>query len=313
MNGILAIDKPYGWTSHDVVARVRKLARQKRIGHAGTLDPMATGVLLLCLGEATRLSDMLMDGVKWYLARIEFGARTDTDDALGTVVETGSVDIDAVALVQALQTQIGSIMQIPPSYAAIKRDGIPAYKRARAGESVELAAKPVAIYSLQLLRYQGPGVADAAAQVSAEADVLVCCSKGTYIRSLARDVGAALGCGAHLSGLRRLASGTFSTRDCRSMEALEREAVEHGVQALEARLEPPDRAVSGWPALVAGEQLNQRIRSGATFVVPGLAGRPSIRSYDDRGRLVALTSTFTAADGTCIAHPDKVFGRSEAR
>ena len=156
MNGILAIDKPFGWTSHDVVAKVRVLARQRRIGHAGTLDPMATGVLLVCLGDATRVSDALMEGTKWYLARVAFGAATTTDDALGTVTSLHRPRFTLGQLVASLEQFTGSIEQRPPAFAAIKRDGVPAYKRARKGQEVELASRPVQIHSVSLLEFTPP-------------------------------------------------------------------------------------------------------------------------------------------------------------
>src|SRR6185437_10671118 len=151
MNGILAVDKPKGWTSHDVVARVRRWSGQRRVGHAGTLDPMATGVLVVCMGEATRMSDDLMRGVKWYLARIRFGVRTDTDDAMGQVVEHRPVGFQIAELESALRGQMGNIRQVPPAFAAIKQHGRPAYKAARAGELVELAPRPVTVYTIALL------------------------------------------------------------------------------------------------------------------------------------------------------------------
>jgi tRNA pseudouridine55 synthase len=308
MNGILAVDKPYGWTSHDVVSRVRGLSRQRRIGHAGTLDPMATGVLLLCLGDATRVSDMLMDGGKWYLARITFGAATDTDDALGNVISRSQVSFALASLVEALRQQVGSLMQTPPTYAAIKNKGIPNYQRARAGQAVEVIPRSVTVHSICLLDFEQASLSSTQPGTGlAQATILVSCGKGTYIRSIARDVGMALDCGAHLSALRRLASGRFTTRECVKMEDLQVAVAERGPNALEPLLAEAGRAVEDWPAIVVDDQRRRDIVNGVQFVVEsGLMG-PRARLYGVRGELLGLAEVEQQPSGCAVVHPFKVF------
>lgn len=314
MDGILAIDKPLGITSHDAVARVRRLVGQRRIGHAGTLDPLASGVLLLCLGEATRLSDLLMDGAKWYLARVALGAATSTDDAEGRVIERSVPVFDHAALQAALVAQVGQLQQLPPAFAAIKQGGIPAYQRARAGQAVERTPRHVTVHALSLLgtalrtvRVNGLDAPEEA--VLPTLDLLIGCSKGTYIRAIARDVGDALECGGHLAGLRRLASGAFTTRNCHRLDDLERQSREQGPGAVARALCPPDMALTAWPAAVLGPELALRARRGMVLgEVP--VGPPRLRLYDERGGLLALANWGGAAAqrGTATGyHPKTVF------
>ncbi|HVC82330.1 MAG TPA: tRNA pseudouridine(55) synthase TruB [Chloroflexota bacterium] len=304
MNGILAVDKPKGWTSHDVVARVRRWSGQRRVGHAGTLDPMATGVLLVCLGEATRMSDDLMRGVKWYLARIRFGVRTDTDDATGQAVEHRPVGFRITDLEGALRGQVGNIRQVPPAFAAIKQHGRPVYKAARAGEVVELAPRSVTVNTIALLSLN-----DAQTEVAAgdslihSADLLISCSKGTYIRSIARDVGEILGCGGHLSGLRRLASGSITTANCAGIPTLEEAVAAGGSAALLFHLLPLDLAVSDRPACMLGEALEALVRTGRPVSVPVTPPIPDLRVYGASGELAAMA----APVGGHLYHPQRVF------
>ncbi len=209
-SGVLIIDKAGGWTSHDVVAKTRGLTRIRQIGHAGTLDPMATGVLVLCLGKATRLLEYLIGQPKSYRAEITLGTATDTYDAEGEATATLPVPALTTAdLENALAPFRGEIMQVPPAYSAIKRDGVASYTRARRGEEVQLEPRPVTIYTLNLLAFDG-----------ATLQLYVTCSAGTYIRSLAHDLGQALGCGAHLSGLRRTQVASFTLEQAATLEAL---------------------------------------------------------------------------------------------
>ncbi|HVA90241.1 MAG TPA: tRNA pseudouridine(55) synthase TruB [Chloroflexota bacterium] len=304
MNGILAVDKPKGWTSHDVVARVRRWSGQRRVGHAGTLDPMATGVLLVVLGEATRMSDDLMHGVKWYLARIRFGIRTDTDDAMGQAIERRAPRFQLADLQNALRPMAGSIQQVPPAFAAIKQHGRPAYKAARAGEKIELAPRSVTVHSIAVLatshRPEGALEDDSAIQ---SADLLISCSKGTYIRSIARDTGAALGCGGHLSGLRRLASGAITMLDCVPASILEEAVATGGPLDLEPRLLPLDFAVAPVPACVVGSNLEALIRTGRRLFVPTAPSVANLRVYGPSGDLAAMV---TSVEGQAY-HPHRVF------
>lgn len=228
LGGVLNVDKPAGWTSHDVVGRVRRLAGLRQVGHAGTLDPMATGVLVLCLGRATRLLEYLTGQPKTYLAQVTLGAATDTYDAEGEVIDRRPVPpLNEAQIEQVLDAFRGPIMQRPPAYSALKRDGVALYKRARAGEQVEVAPRPVIVYELALLAFDGQNV-----------QLRVHCGAGTYIRSLAHDLGQALGCGGHLSALRRTAVGPFTVEHAVTLEHLAE------ASALQAVLQPADAAVA---------------------------------------------------------------------
>ena len=213
MDGVLVCDKPAGMTSHDVVARVRRLAGQRRVGHGGTLDPPATGVLVLALGRATRLLPFLPTEPKRYRAAIAFGAETDTLDAAGTVTATAEVgDLDEPRLRAALAGFVGPQLQVPPMVSAVKVAGERLYAKARRGETVERAARPIVVHELELLELT-PGERPLAT-------VAVTCSGGTYVRSLAADLGRALGTLAHLAGLRRTAVGRFTEADAHTLEDL---------------------------------------------------------------------------------------------
>src|ERR1700712_2502617 len=205
--GLVVVDKPPGWTSHDVVGKLRRLARTRRVGHAGTLDPMATGVLICGIGRATRLLGHLALTDKTYTATIRLGVRTPTDDAEGEVPASAAVSATDEAVVSAMADLTGDIDQVPSSVSAIKVNGQRAYARVRAGEDVELAARPVRVSRFELLARRGPDL-----------DVVVDCSTGTYVRALARDLGDALGCGGHLTALRRTRVGPFRVEDAVPLE-----------------------------------------------------------------------------------------------
>jgi tRNA pseudouridine55 synthase len=207
---VLAIDKPEGWTSHDVVAVVRGVLGTKRVGHGGTLDPQATGLLPVLVGNATKFADRIHEATKVYDALVRFGAETTTDDREGAVTREAPVPVLVADSVEpALAALRGVIMQVPPQYAALKVNGRTAYSRARGGETVELAARPVQVFRL-----------DVVALSSADLRLLVVCSSGTYVRAIARDLGRALGSAAHLAGLRRLAVGALEARDALTPDEL---------------------------------------------------------------------------------------------
>lgn len=206
--GVVIVDKPQGWTSHQVVGRLRRLLGTRKVGHAGTLDPMATGVLVVGVNRATRMLGHVMLTDKTYTATMRLGASTDTDDADGTETEhRGAVGIDAAAVREAMQPFIGDIEQVPTAVSAIKIDGKRAYQRGRDGEQVELKARPVTVHRFDLVATR-PGP-----DQTLDCDVEVSCTSGTYIRALARDVGASLGSGGHLVALRRTAVGPFEESD----------------------------------------------------------------------------------------------------
>lgn len=215
MNGVLIVDKPVGVTSHDVVRRVRRLAATRRVGHAGTLDPMASGVLPVAIGEGTRLVEFLMDGDKSYRTTLKLGEITDTQDAEGTIVERRPVaGITAESVAEACASFLGDIEQVPPMYSALKRDGVPLYRLARQGVEVERQARRVRIQRIEIIEVAPP-------LVTLEID----CSKGTYIRTLGHDLGLALGTGAHLCALRRTRCGSFSEADSLTLAQLEEDGL----------------------------------------------------------------------------------------
>nr|WP_255491817.1 MULTISPECIES: tRNA pseudouridine(55) synthase TruB [unclassified Actinotalea] len=219
-DGLVVVDKPAGWTSHDVVARVRRLAGTRKVGHAGTLDPMATGVLVLGVERATRLLTFVVGADKEYLATVRLGARTTTDDAEGEVLERADASaVDPARLAAEVARLTGAIQQRPSAVSAIKVDGQRAYARVRAGEDVELPARPVTVHRFDVLEVR-PAAADDGPP-GLDVDVVVECSSGTYIRALARDLGAALGVGGHLTALRRTRVGGYGLDVARTLEELE--------------------------------------------------------------------------------------------
>ncbi len=272
-DGLLIIDKPSGLTSHDVVNRVRRATNIRPVGHAGTLDPMATGVLVVCLGQATRVSEYLLGHDKAYHAKIRLGIETTTDDADGEVVATRGVNVDRAAVERALALFAGEIQQIPPMYSAIKRDGQKLYELARQGIEVEREARSVIIRSIELRGYQAPDVT-----------IDVQCSAGTYLRSIARDLGAALGTGGHLIELRRMAAGPFTIEQALPLEAFEAAARE---DQWHTHLHSIDEALSDWPLVVLAEAERIRALNGAPILSLKLAGT-RCRAHDERGTLIAL-------------------------
>lgn len=207
--GVLPIDKPLGWTSHDVVAVVRSVLGIRRVGHGGTLDPLATGLLPVLIGPATKFADRLHTAPKVYAARLRFGHETTTDDREGAPrLAAPPPDLDVTAIDSALAPFRGAITQIPPDYAAVKVAGRPAYARARAGETLTLSARPITIHRLAVGRWD-----------RTDLELLIVCSTGTYVRSLARDIGRALGSAAHLAALRRLAVGSLEAHEAIGIDA----------------------------------------------------------------------------------------------
>jgi tRNA pseudouridine55 synthase len=288
LSGLLNINKPKGLTSHDVVNRVRRLAGERRVGHAGTLDPMATGVLLVCLGPATRLIEYLVTSRKQYRATIRFGLTTDTLDAEGrTTAENDASWLKEPQLREILPNFLGEIDQIPPLFSAIKKDGQPLYKRARAGEMVELSPRQVTIYALTWVAWQPPDLT---------LDVM--CSAGTYIRSLARDLGEAAGPGAHLAELTRTASGSWQLADAVSLEQLENEAAQ-GDSAWQKYLHPADEAIVHLPPVTLSAPTVIDVQQGRPVQLdfPSGAMHLGSASHLDKG---ALARAYTL-DGDFLA------------
>jgi len=296
ISGILNVDKPAGMTSHDVVDRVRQMTGQRRVGHAGTLDPSATGVLVVCLGQATRVAEYLMAD-KVYLAQMCLGVSTDTHDAEGEVTATAEVDVREEEVREALASFVGPIQQVPPMYSALKREGTPLYKLARQGIIVEREPRPVEIHDIELLAWTPPLLI-----------IRVECSPGTYVRALARDLGQKLGCGAHLHSLTRLASGHFTLEKAVSLEALAQGNWREFIH-------PIDEALLDFEPVVVDAQAEQRIRHGqqveAPPLPPPIAGgewRHELRrAYSQKGELIAI---LRHDPQTGLWQPHKVFTAS---
>ncbi len=285
-SGLLIVDKPAGWTSHDVVAKVRKLAGTRRVGHAGTLDPMATGVLVVGVEKATRLLGYLALAEKEYAATIRLGQATDSDDADGTVIDSVPVAaIDDVALQRAVSALTGQITQVPPGVSAIKVGGQRSYRLARAGEAPQLAARTVTVREFAV-----EAVRPAAAVV--DVDVRVTCSSGTYIRALARDLGAALGVGGHLAALRRTRVGPYLASQARTLDQL---AAELGLTPLAVA------AAAAFPRRDLTQAQAEAVAHGARLDATGTGEQP-VAAFAPDGTLVAL---LTDADGR--ARPLAVF------
>ena len=249
MDGFLVLNKPLGKTSSDCVVFVRKrLPRGTAIGHGGTLDPMASGVLPVCVGAATRLFDYIIDKQKTYVAELQLGVVTDTQDATGAVVETRSVNVTEADVRAALPRFIGEIWQRPPMYSAIKRGGKRLYELARRGESVEIAPRACRVDDVRLTASLGNG------RYRLEVD----CGKGVYIRTLCHDIGAYLGCGGHMASLERKRAGVFTLENALTLEEVDA----LGAEGLEARLLPMDAAISHLPAVRAEARHRAAVRNG---------------------------------------------------
>jgi tRNA pseudouridine55 synthase len=303
MDGIVNIDKPVGMTSHDVVTQVRRITHQRRVGHTGTLDPLASGVLPICLGQATRMAEYLSEGGKVYEATITFGVVTDTYDAEGQVVTTAPVHLSRADVEALLPAFLGEQQQLPPLYSAIKRHGQPLYKLARAGITVERQPRMVTIHRLTVREWRPPVVM-----------LEVACSKGTYIRSLAHDLGERAGCGAHLSGLVRLRSGPFRLEDSISLDAFAHHCQENTWQEI---VFMPDEALLDRQAIIVGPSTEEWIRHGnglgrgpLPLCAPNaMAGSrdtaaPLLRVYTLDGRFIAVLRWRPDEDQW---HPHKVF------
>jgi tRNA pseudouridine55 synthase len=248
IEGVLNLNKPRGLTSHDVVQVVRALAGVRRVGHAGTLDPLAEGVLVVCVGRATRIVEYLLTDRKKYLARVHLGATTDTLDTEGTIVSTTLVEVDRRQVAEAMMPFRGRISQVPPMYSAIKHQGVPLHRLARQGVWVDREPRQVEIFELELTDWMPP-----------EFSMEVECSAGTYIRSLAHDLGQALGCGAYLAGLTRLASGKFLIEDAVALDELESAARDSRLGSLMYSL---DEALVHLPWVKLGQEEATRFCSG---------------------------------------------------
>lgn len=283
--GILSIDKPTGPTSHDVVSRVRRLANTRKVGHGGTLDPLSSGLLILALGRATRLLEYVQSESKTYRALVRLGQTSSTYDGEGELEYSGAVDVSDEQLLTALSRFRGKIEQAPPMFSAVKREGKPLYELARKGVVVQRERREVTIYELELLSYERPDVT-----------LYIRCSSGTYIRSMAHDLGQFLGCGAYMAGLRRTEVGRLTLQDAVPLQEL-------SASSLPARLQAMDIVVSHLPVLRLPRMEAQRMSQGQW--VGGGEGEPDadlVRVYDDGQQFVGIA---TRAEGGW--RPKKIF------
>ena len=269
MNGIVIVDKPQGWTSQDVTARLRRVFNTRRIGHGGTLDPMATGVLPVFVGRATRGVEFFEHAEKIYETTLRPGILTDTEDITGTVLETADAQVTEEALLSVLPQFRGEILQVPPMYSALKVDGKKLYELARKGQEIARTPRPVTIHELTFL-----GFADG------DIRLRVRCSKGTYIRTLCKDIGLALGCGGCMASLRRIAAGEYTESDAVPLETLLE------TNTPERYLRPVDTMFARYPAVKLTENQEKRCRNGNAFSVKYPDG--TYRAYSQKGEFLML-------------------------
>ncbi|TBU82799.1 tRNA pseudouridine(55) synthase TruB [Pseudomonas daroniae] len=277
VDGIILLDKPKGFSSNAALQKVRWLLNAEKAGHTGSLDPLATGVLPLCFGEATKFSQYLLDADKGYETVMQLGVTTTTADAEGEVLERREVKVAAADIEALLPRFRGDISQIPPMYSALKRDGQPLYKLARAGEVVEREARSVTIARLELL--------DCSAD---KASLAVDCSKGTYIRTLVEDIGQLLGCGAHVAELRRVKAGPFGLVQTVSLEELERVHAEGGNEAVDRFLQPVDSGLEHWPLLSFSEHSSFYWLQGQPVRASDAPKFGMVRVQDHNGRFIGI-------------------------
>ncbi len=274
MNGIIVLNKPVGKTSHDMVYFMRRLTGIKKIGHTGTLDPDASGVLPICIGSATKAADMLTLSDKRYRAEMTLGAETDTQDASGTVIEKRAVNVSEDEIRAAVSGFVGEIEQIPPMYSAIKKDGKKLYELARKGEEIERPARKITIFEINILDID-------LKKNTVSLDVL--CSKGTYIRTLCRDIGEKLGTLAYMSKLERTKTGMFTIEQARTPEELE------ALDDLESALISTDALFSDLPKIKLNEKQTKSIVNGVRMTYRGLDEGRRYRLYDENGRFLCVS------------------------
>jgi tRNA pseudouridine55 synthase len=277
IDGIVLLDKPVGLSSNDALQRAKRLFDARKAGHTGSLDKLASGLLPICLGEATKISGVLLNADKHYLATFRLGERTSTGDAEGEVTERRPVEgLTRDGVQRVLGRFVGVLEQVPPMHSAIKYQGKPLYKLAHKGIEIARAPREVTIYTLDLLAFEGRDMS-----------VSVRCSKGTYVRTLAEDVGAALGCGAHVAALRRVGSGPYQDPEMVTLEALAALA-EEGLEALDQVVLPIESAVADWPEVRLTEDVAYYVRQGQAVLVPRAPTRGWLRIHDAQGGFLGV-------------------------
>ena len=280
IHGVFLLDKPQGMSSNDIMQKVKRIFQANKAGHTGALDPLATGMLPICLGEATKFSQFLLDADKRYLVTAKLGERTDTSDAEGQVVETREVKVKTPEILTALEQFCGDILQVPTMFSALKHNGKPLYEYARQGITVEREARPITIFELNFIEYNAPYLT-----------LEVHCSKGTYIRTLVDDLGEVLDCGAHVTMLRRTAVADYPTEKMLDWNTLQSLAAQQDLSLLDTLLLPMDTAVAKLPTLTLDESQAQGIGFGqrVKFDNPNrLQGQVRLFSHENRFLGVAV-------------------------
>jgi tRNA pseudouridine55 synthase len=278
ISGVLLLDKPIGLTSNAALQVVKRLFDANKAGHTGSLDPLATGMLPICLGEATKISGFLLSADKSYRAVCKLGVKTNSGDADGEVLEERPVgQIDEARVREVLMHFMGDSKQVPPMHSAIKRQGVPLYKLAHQGIEVEREARDITIHSLNLVRLEGD-----------ELEIDVCCSKGTYIRTLAEDIGEELGCGAHISALRRTGIGALDHIEMHTLDSLTALAEQQDKEALDDLLLPTEAALPDWPEVQLSTDASFYLCQGQAVFVPQLKDRGWVRLFGDNKRFLGL-------------------------
>ena len=271
ISGIVVLDKANGLSSNAALQEVKRLYEANKAGHAGSLDPLATGVLPVCLGEATKVSQFLLDSDKRYRARIKLGIRTDTGDSEGSIIERNErIRVSREAIERALTKFKGEVEQVPPMHSAIKMNGVPLYKLARKGIAVEREPRLVTLYQICLVEF-----------VNSELELEISCSKGTYIRTIADDLGQILGCGAHVIELRRTQAGVFTEKDSISSEELALEKENRGLDKIDQFLIPMDRAIQDLPEVNLPSITASHVKNGQAVLVRHLPKNGLVRMYED--------------------------------
>lgn len=293
IDGVFLLDKPQGMSSNDIMQKVKRLFQANKAGHTGALDPLATGMLPICLGEATKFSQFLLDADKRYVVTAKLGERTDTSDAEGQVVKTRPVNVETSQILTALEQLRGDILQVPTMFSALKHNGKPLYEYARAGITVEREARPITIFELNFIEYQAPFLT-----------LEVHCSKGTYIRTLVDDLGEVLGCGAHVTVLRRTAVADYPTEKMMTWDALQALA-EQG--DLDQHLLPIDTAVSKLPALKLNAEQSKGIGFGQRVKFANEAKlRGQVRLFSDKNIFLGVA----LIDDNNVIRPQRLITQS---
>ena len=277
INGIFLLNKPIGISSNQALQRVKRLFNADKAGHTGSLDPLATGMLPICFGEATKFSQFLLDSDKRYQVQGLLGIKTATADAEGAAISTAEVNVSQSDLLAVLQNYRGNIEQIPSMYSAIKVDGQPLYKLAREGKTIERKSRPVTIYELELINFDSP---------YAELDVF--CSKGTYIRNLIEDIGDDLGCGAHVTRLHRSQVGPYLAAGMMGFEQAEALLEGSGMEALDATLLPSYSSVAHWPEVSLNSNLAFYVQQGQAIQVAGSPSQGGVRLMTEDGQFLGI-------------------------